>query len=290
MRWLKNIQNRHRVSVMYALWYEFFIRIYKVKPVRKVLMHLFKKKEPKNIVFVVGCYNSGTTIIKDAIAAHPGISSAPIEGDQLTDVIDDNEFGIAPRAMMVNICDVVKDRRVGAVDRNMFLSQLRPWIKTGKVFLEKSISNTVRINKLRSAFPGSKYICVTRDIDKVSSGIKKRSRPTGILRQILGQDSYPDTMLVRQWQMFYSLVLRDYDSEDIHFVSYEKFLLSPVDELNKIIDFIGLDAVELTFTSNTLSVGNKSFHIRGGDNVHDMNFLDSYSELQSAVDRIKQIA
>jgi len=286
---LKKIATRHGLPVYLGVPYEVFIRLYAFSIFRSLVRVFISPKQPMRVDFVIGSYNSGTTIIKDAIAAHPSICSAPIEGDQLSGVISNNECGIAPRAMMVNVCEVVKDRRDNSVDTEKLISDLRPWLVKGKIFLEKSISNTIRINKLRSAFPGSKYICVTRSVDGVVKGIKKRSKPAGVLRQILAQDAYPDSILLKQWRMFYSLVIKDYQDSDVHFVSYEKFLESPVEELQKIFEFMGLDEIDLAYSDDLLSVGDKALRIKGREKSNGINYLGSYAELLSAVEEVEPI-
>lgn len=289
MKDFNDLKIRHNMSLMNSIAYELFIRLYKVWFLRLIFKALVNNNEPKRMDFVVGCYNSGTTIIKDVIAAHPDVCSAPIEGDQISDSINDNEYKIAPRAMVANVCKVLNERRTGEVNSDELISDLRPWIKKGKIFLEKSISNTVRIKNLRRAFPSSKYICVTRNVDGVVRGIKKRSKPEGILRDVLGSESYPDTLLIRQWIMLYSLVLKDYSDsyDDMHFVSYEMFLSNPVNETKKIFEFMGLNHIEVELEGEFLTIGQSSFHIRGQNSTKNMHAICSYNELLSEVENVK---
>lgn len=287
---LTNIAERHKLPVFKAVLYELFIRLYTSKYFRGFVKYVIRVKQPRRIDFVVGCYNSGTTIIKDAIAAHPDICSAPIEGDQLTGAISDNESGFAPRAMMINVCNIAKDRESEPVDADLLVSDLRPWLKEDTVFLEKSISNTVRINRLRSSLPGSKFVCVTRAVDDVVNGIKKRSQPAGMLLDILGQNDYPDRILRRQWWMFYQLVLNDYDESDVYFVSYERFLKEPDEQLLKIYKFLELDEVDVIYQDNILKVNNTSLLIKNQKQNERVEYLSSYSELKNAVNDIRAMS
>ncbi len=41
--------------------------------------------ENKKWVFIIGCYNSGTTLLNEILASHPKISGLPDEGVMLTD-------------------------------------------------------------------------------------------------------------------------------------------------------------------------------------------------------------
>ena len=288
IRRLSKIAKRHGMPLHIGLVYEVFIRLYKIKYFRNIVKHLIKYKVPKRVDFVVGCYNSGTTIIKNVIASHPDVCTAPIEGDHLTSAINLNEFDIAPRAMVVHLFDIENERLNCKINRKNFLSDLRPWVLNGKVFLDKSISNTVRINKLRLAFPGAKFVCVTRNIDSVARGIIKRSHPSGLLRHILGKRDYPISLLIRQWVMFYSYVLCDYSRkrDDILFVSYERFLSSPVDETKNIFSFMNLEPIALSYKDNILNVADNSLNI-WQTNTKCVRYLCTHHDLVTEINDIK---
>ena len=47
---------------------------------RELRITLARPANPEKWLFVVGCYNSGTTLIADALADHPQIAALPDEG------------------------------------------------------------------------------------------------------------------------------------------------------------------------------------------------------------------
>ncbi len=51
--------------------------------------------KPRLWVFLIGCYNSGTTLLSKMLGQHPDISALPIEGHFLTDqFVKDYEVGL----------------------------------------------------------------------------------------------------------------------------------------------------------------------------------------------------
>jgi len=286
---IKGLSNRHQMSLWKVLPYEIFIRTYQNLTVRHIFKYFFRLKNPSNVYFVLGCYNSGTTVIKNAIALHSDITVAPVEGDLLTSAFSHYEMMGSPRCMYADAFQIMQDRKYSMVSSKQAISDWRPWISSEKIFLEKSISNTLRINSLREAFSGTKFICVTRNLEGVVRGINKRSFPSGIFQHILGDNKYPANLLIRQWLMFYSLVLDDIDEEkaDVYLVSYEKFLSSPADELNNMYTFLGLNEMELAYESGTLNIGGNILHIREQSKGSATKYLDSCNKLLSEINEIE---
>lgn len=281
---IESLALRHQMPPMKATLYELFIRLYERPLVRPLLRVFIPKKQPTKINFVMGCYNSGTTVVKKAIALHPDIAIAPVEGDLLTNALPSYEQGGWPRCMVAKCYDVMQERRYSSVDKENFISDLRPWIKNKKVFLEKSISNACRIPLLRNAFPKAKFVCVTREAEGVIQGIQRRSKPSKQAEILLASDQYPHELLLRQWVFFYSLLLKDYKerSDDIYICSYEKFIQEPEIELKKIYDFLELDSSSLSFKNNQLSIGKESLEIRTKESKSEI-FIDNLKQLEANI-------
>ena len=244
-----------------ALPYELFIRLYRKKHYRRLLKLFFSKQNPEGWIFLVGCYNAGTTIIKDSIATHPNVTTPPIEGDVLTSYLSNFEDNGLPRGMFGNSYLITRHRQKGILDADAILSDWRPWIKPGKYFLEKSISNSVRINLIRRTFPGAKFVCVVRNPTDVVKGIQKRSQPHGLASKIFSGCVYPDSFLLRQWAFIYKAVLEDKET-DTAFVSYEDFVNNPAANIRKLYQFLGLPAVEVNFENDELLICGRKLKIR----------------------------
>lgn len=279
------LSQRHQMPPIKAIFYELFIRLYEHPLIRPTLKLFISKKQPAQINFVMGCYNSGTTVVKNAIALHPDIATAPVEGDLLTCSLLSYEKGGWPRCMVAKCHDVMNERKYGSVDKESFTSDLRPWIKNQKIFLEKSISNACRIPLLRNSFSHAKFVCVTREAEGVIQGIQRRSNPSNKAEILLASDKYPHELLLRQWVFFYSLLLRDCKerSNDIYICSYEKFIQEPEQELKKIYDFLELDSSSLSFRNNWLSIDKKSLKIRTKQSNSKL-FIDNLEQLETNID------
>lgn len=283
---ITRILKRHNIGFLRSIVYELFIRLYTISFIRVVLKRFFSFSKPERMVFVLGCYNAGTTVVKNAIGLHPEVTMAPVEGDSLTSQLPSHEDGGWPRCMMANYSSVIAERSENEICSEKLLSDWRPWVTSGKVYLEKSISNTVRIPLLRKAFPGCQFVCVTRSPEGVVKGIKKRSSPGSEAQVVLGSKVYPDNLLLRQWSQFYEFVLDDYshNSSDIHFCSYEKFIDNSVTEFESLIDFLNLKSVQLSFEDNTLIVEGESLAIHPRSNDDNNDYLDSAVVLQRKIE------
>jgi hypothetical protein len=245
---LARIAKRHRMPVWKALVCEGLVRAWQRPSLRAVLRLPFRKREPDGWIFVVGSYNAGTTIVKDVIFAHPQVAGMPVEGDILTDALDDFETGQFPRGMYANRDRILADRAAPPPDANRLRADWAPWIRSGQRFLEKAISHSMRIPHLRAAFPGCRFVCVVRHPEDVAAGIRKRSRPAA-------GGEYQQEFLDQQWAFFYRTILEDSLPEDTIFCSYEHFIRNPAAETARLHEELGLPAVELRHEQGVLHIG-----------------------------------
>ena len=62
---------------------------------REIKIGLTPIPKNKKWVFLVGCYNSGTTLLAEILGKHPSISALPTEGHFITDqFVKDYEIGL----------------------------------------------------------------------------------------------------------------------------------------------------------------------------------------------------
>lgn len=283
----KKLSSRHEMPIVKSFFYEAYVRMYRYSPAFRSLSRLFiSTKTPKQIFFIVGSYNAGTTIVKRAIAAHPSIASLPIEGDLLTSELSNMEEGGWHRCLYGNKEQVNNYRKSVDIDAEKLFKDWSPWIKKDQYFLEKSIANSIRIKQLRKAFPDCKFINVIRSPDGVINGIKKRSKPTDEARKKLGSDAYPDKLLYCQWSYIYGLIRLDSKPEDTFDISYEKFIDNPESSTKAIFDFLGIDANDIEFKANTLMIGSKKLYIRPSQNN---KMLADYSNPELLASEIKRL-
>lgn len=266
---IRKIAKRHGMPIYKAIGYELFIRSYRKCLLRFFLKLLFNKKKPLGWIFLVGCYNSGTTVLKNSIAAHPDVVTPPVEGDVLTTHLSQFEDGGWPRGMLANSYLINQHRQNDTIDANELESDWRPWIKTNRYYLEKSISLSVRIKLLRKAFPGCKFVCITRDPQAVIEGIGKRSVPGQQAQTITGSSQYSDKFLLNQWAYIYNLILEDSNDNDTIFFSYEEFIASACDAVEELYRFLGLSNVPISYENNTLKIADSKILIRPLNKKHE---------------------
>lgn len=274
-----SIAKRHRLPVVTALVYELFIRLYQRRDFRGAFLAASRALgKSEDFHFILGCYNSGTTLVKQCVCAHPLVSTTPVETPFLSSISTYQETGWG-RALYGNVARIEADRKAGRpFERETYLRELSPWMRK-PVFIDKSVPNSVRVPGLANAFPDAKFVYVYRKPAGVIRGIRKRSRPEADAGLIFSGEPYSDAFLYQQWKYFNQCIVEDADRFPgrIHFCSYERFLASPVEELTRIYEFLGLPMPEISHNEAGLRVGTTEigFHnqsvgdMRGGGNFSD---------------------
>lgn len=275
----KSVGQRHGLPVLAALLYEAFIRSYGNRIFRKFASFFIRRSHARRkFAFILGCYNSGTTLVKQCVCAHPLVSTTPVETPFLSSISTYQETGWG-RALYGNVARIEADRKAGRpFERETYLRELSPWMRK-PVFIDKSVPNSVRVPGLANAFPDAKFVYVYRKPAGVIRGIRKRSRPEADAGLIFSGEPYSDAFLYQQWKYFNQCIVEDADRFPgrIHFCSYERFLASPVEELTRIYEFLGLPMPEISHNEAGLRVGTTEigFHnqsvgdMRGGGNFSD---------------------
>ena len=72
-------------------------RLFRFKIIRLIYLKVFKKNNPKGHIFIFGCYNSGTTILKKILSLHPEITSTKNETYFYTNSYNDLEYNLMAR-------------------------------------------------------------------------------------------------------------------------------------------------------------------------------------------------
>ena len=221
------------------------VTLYKKAWVRRLVRGFYKETKPQKWLFLVGCYNSGTTILRDILEAHPQVSSLPFEGVKLTDAFPNLEEGGWPR-MMYRHRDLWDQISENAGDRAR--RDWAPWWrKDASVYLEKSIDHSTRIKWLDKNFTNAYFLSITRNGLSVIEGISRRAKPYGSARYELKSDTYPYDMIADQWVEFENKI-----SEDIKYVenglrvTYEDLVDNPVKTLSNIFNFLGLSDIHVS--------------------------------------------
>ena len=234
----------------------------------------------KTWVFLVGCYNSGTTLLSELLSQHPSISALSTEGHFITDqFIKDYEIGL-PR-MWVDREDLFRlDENDTGPDPVRVQKEwaMRLNVKS-PVLLEKSPPNAAKTRWLQKHFDNAHFIGILRNGYAVAEGIARKAEP----KHLVG--GWPIEKSAYQWVRS-NEVLQE-DSEHLKrfmWIRYEDLVDNTNGSLEKITDFIGVERFEQFAPDRTWSIHERN------EKVRDMN-AESISRLSSAqIECINEVA
>lgn len=188
-------------------------------------------------IFVVGCNNSGTSLLQRMLGFSGNISTWPLEGQRYSRVM--------PRAMrrgygriwMEYANDLSMDQ--GSLDSKAprlvhdWMESLGQPIK--EIILEKTPANLLRMEWLQQVFPNSYFIGLVRNGYAVAEGIHRKSHKD------IGQAA-------RHWANANAAMLEAARSIDRFIeIRYEDFFENKQETARRIADFIGFDLEVLSF-------------------------------------------
>jgi hypothetical protein len=238
-----------------------------MKPaVQRLLGPFGRIPTPKKWVFIVGCYNSGTTLLADLMGHHPAISALPVEGVRLSDVWPLPET-YAWNRMWMKCLDEMRlkpgpgmEKTAERVKRQWSFSFARK-----PLLLEKSIANTPRMPFIQTYFQPAYFIYIVRNGYAVSEGLRRGAKPMQWGRDDYGEQ-YPIELCAQQWACTDRIVSQDRpDIDHLIEISYEALTEDPRTTLDRVTGFLDLDP----FTDQVLE---KSWRVHGvTSRIRDMN-------------------
>ncbi len=220
---------------------------------RYIRDRLFKPlPTPEKWVFIVGCSNSGTSILHDIIAQHPSVGSLPTEGQFLTsqlltpaDVDLGRVWAIEPERFRLTESDG-QDIRVDLLKRQWaghFNDAKRP------LLLEKSPPNAIRTRWLQAHFENAHFVGIVRDGYAVAEGIRRRAQ-----RSL--------EVAATHWAKSNELMVRDFEQlERKMLIRYEELTADPDSIAQDVLGFLGLSLDGLTFSDRSWQIHEKNSEI-----------------------------
>lgn len=204
-----------------------------------------KPISPYQWLFIVGCYNSGTTLLNAILGSHPKIKLLRREGVELTDALPRPEQYGWPR-MWHKCYDAMLIDEPNAVATAERIK--RHWAKdvSGSIedsfLVEKSIANIPRLEFLHAHFKPAKFIYIVRNGYAVAEGIRRRVDPRIWGREEFGA-TYPISLCAEQWVASD----RAFKSKreligDVLEISYEELTEEVSSTLDKVANFLSVDA------------------------------------------------
>lgn len=217
---------------------------------REVRVALVPVPRPDAWLFLIGCYNSGTTLVARLLSTHPEISALPTEGQFLTDqLVKDHRIGL-PRMwhkhedlFRMTEGDEGPDVRRIKKEWALRLDRSRP------VLVEKSPPNTARTRWLQSNFENAHFVYLMRNGYAVAEGIRRKGRPHH------RPEGWSIAEAAGQWRRSIEVVLEDAPHLDrLLWVRYEDLTADPTTVLTEITSFVGLRPYEESHLPESISV------------------------------------
>lgn len=225
---------------------------------REIKVALTPIPKNKTWVFLVGCYNSGTTLLAELLGQHPSISALPTEGHFITDqFVKDYDVGL-PR-MWVEREDLF---RLNETDEGPDPVRLtKEWamrLNCNKpVLLEKSPPNSAKTRWLQRHFENAHFVGIVRDPYAVSEGITRKADPKHLI------NSWPIEMSAYQWMRSNQILKQDAEHLDhMMWVKYEDLADDTVGTLNKITEFIGIQRFDDFEAGRSWSIHERNEQVR----------------------------
>jgi hypothetical protein len=161
--------------------------------------HAWREREAgRPWVFIMGCNNSGTTLLYEMLGLHPDVTLLPHEGQYLTRLLPLPASAGCPRVWTerLDVFRLTENDEGPDADRLVFdwVSQAeRPLLR---FIAEKSPPDTLRSRWLQQVFPEAWFIAIVRSGFAVAEGIRRRQ-------------GYDLERCARHWSLANRLMLED---------------------------------------------------------------------------------
>ncbi len=203
---------------------------------REVKVALTAPPRPDAWLFLIGCYNSGTTLLSSLLSSHPDVGALPTEGQFLTDQLRKDFLTGLPRMwhkredlFRMTETDAGPDPQRIKKEWGLRLDRSRP------VLLEKSPPNTARTRWLQANFENAHFIFLVRNGYAVAEGIVRKGRPHH------RSEGWTIADAAQQWRR--SIEVVDEDGPHLRklmWIRYEDVAAHAVESLNEITRFLGI--------------------------------------------------
>lgn len=215
------------------------------KPVQRMLLPFGRDLKPDRWIFVIGCYNSATTLLASILRKHPCMGGLPNEGAFLTDALPYPETYGWPRMWIQCLDDVrigIDSQGKGRAER--IIRHWSLWYPDGaQNLVEKSISNAARMLFLQEYFRPAYFIYIVRNGYVVSKGIQQKANYRR-WKSSYSETGYPIELCAEQWRLSDEIVVKDSSKVDNFLqISYEELTEKPHDTFSTITDFLGVDSM-----------------------------------------------
>jgi len=252
----KTMSDGRMINIKNIYYNTQFAIIYYINALR---WHLWRKrnfarqweKDKHRWIFIMGCNDSGTSLLYNILGEHPQIGKVATESVNLSKIWPSYITNVLPSSLKSG-CDRAWTERpdifhLTEKDARIDENRLRyDWLNIVKArkredrpyLLEKTTENACRSRWLQKVFPNSYFIGVVRNGYAVSEGLR---RNTG----------YPVERCARHWNMANKVMLEDGKYlKNFKLIKYEDLTGDPKKTLSEIADFLMIDKGSLSELSN----------------------------------------
>lgn len=238
-------------------------------------------KRPDKWVFLVGCYNSGTTLLRKVLGSNPLISALPSEGQYLTDQLpSDHEIGLSrmwvKREDLYRLTEIDEGPDVDRIKKEwgMRLDKSRP------LYLDQTPANAARTRWLQKNFENAYFIGIIRNGYAVAEGISRKARP------IHKHDGWSVEQAAYQWSRSNEVLLSDAEHlKHIIWVRYEDFTENPEKEILRILKFLEIETGDGVDINQAWSVHERDQKIKNMNKLSiDRLSLENISSINKVAD------
>lgn len=219
--------------------------------------------ENKRWIFITGCYNSGTTLLDQILATHPEISGLPDEGVMLTDqLVRPEDFGWR---RLWSECEnemesSTRNQQKNAVRIKKHWSHFYDSEKD--YLLEKSISNTTRLDFFNENFRPAWFIHIVRNGYAVAEGIHRKAEVMEG-NPFIQEGKYPYPLCAKQWVRSLQ-VFEEHKKklQNVIEVKYEELAENPSEVVNGILKTMGLKKFPEDYFDKSFTIHEKNSKIK----------------------------
>jgi len=245
---------------------ENLLKIYGKQCIRNIIIPFIRLGYNKKYIFIVGCYNSGTTLLDNIIASHDEISNLPTEGVALTgELRDPKEYGW--NRMWYMCREKLEISRLNKKpDPVRIKKEWSFWFDPDKEFwLEKSIINSLNIDWFEENFDHPYFIWIIRNGYAVAEGIKRRTQKKRKHPDIF-QNGYPIEMCAKQWVVSNQVIKEKLSKvKNSYKITYEELTTNLIDTVKGILEWLPVKSKTIEMPSNF------TFH-KQSKMIRNMNF------------------
>lgn len=199
--------------------------------------------------FIVGCNNSGTSLLQKLFELTGKVSTHSTEGQLYTRTLTRSIRRRYAYLWSEYIDELIADEKLSPISvgprlAHDWMRELNTPIKN--IIVEKTPANVTRMKLLQQIFPNSYFIGLVRNGYSVSEGIKRKGR-------------HSISKGAKHWNTVNQLLVKNSDTVDrFLLVKYEDLADRPAELVNSIAEFLEMDstffskAIEAEFTFQTI--------------------------------------